>query len=252
MKAKALISAIQTHIKDFDGKQVKAFYESDLGFTDVFTEEDNYMDFFKSNLYLESHIKGHEENIETRLKTLNINIEYNQDDAEIKVIIGKLKNINIDTLPIQTDFADRMKIMLEETISMAEHKSYLGVIVFVGSILEAILLGMLKNDFAQTGKLQNDFKDLANNPPKDKHNAVKDFEDWNFNHLLQMAKKVGMYMDKESHKADLIREARNYVHPNEQIKKMNFTLDDALQSVSMLSEIIDSFKRYGKYKIVRD
>ena len=249
MNTKALISAIQTHVKDLNGQQIKYFYENNLGFTDVFTEEDNYMDFFKSDMYLENHIKDNEDEIENKLKTMNINIEYNQDDAEIKVITGKLKNINIDTLPIQTDFADRVKIMLEETISMAEHKSYLGVIVFVGSILEAILLGMLKNDFARTGKLQNDFKDLTNNPPKDKHNTVKDFEDWNFNNLLQMAKKVGMYMDKESHKADLIREARNYVHPNEPIKKMNFTLDDVLQSVSMLSEIVDSFKRYGKYKI---
>ena len=103
----------------------------------------------------------------------------------------------------------------------------------------------LQNDLIET--VVNDFKNENHvDVPQDY------FEDWNFNHLLQMAKKVGMYMDKESHKADLIREARNYVHPNEQIKKMNFTLDDALQSVSMLSEIIDSFKRYGKYKIVRD
>ena len=57
MNTKILISAIQNHVKDFDGKQVKAFYESKLGFTDVFTEEDNYMDYFKSDEYLERHIK---------------------------------------------------------------------------------------------------------------------------------------------------------------------------------------------------
>ena len=243
---KVLTNAIQSHVKPFDGKKIKRFYKK-LGFTDVFTEEDNYMDYYKSDTYLEEHIKGNEEEIETKLIALNIEISYNQEDEEIKVIINKLKSINISKLPIKSDFADRIKIMLEEAIVMAEHKSYLGVIIFVGSILEAILLGLLKNDYSRTGKLQTDFKDSTNLPPTDRHGTVKDFEDWSFNNLLQMAKKVHMYMDKEDHKANLIREARNYVHPNEQIKKQSFTSDDVLQSVSMLGEIIDSFKKYQNY-----
>ena len=56
MNKEILISAIQNHIKDFNGQEVKAFYETKLGFTDVFTEEDNYMDYFKSDEYLERHI----------------------------------------------------------------------------------------------------------------------------------------------------------------------------------------------------
>ena len=56
MKKEILISAIQNIVKNFNGQEVKAFYEKELGFTDVFTEEDNYMDYFKSEEYLERHI----------------------------------------------------------------------------------------------------------------------------------------------------------------------------------------------------
>jgi len=246
MNKEILISAIQNHIKDFNGQQVKAFYESKLGFTDVFTEEDNYMDYFKSGMYLEGHIQGNEEIIQKKLVDSNIEVLDNQEDEEIKMIVSKLKTISIDSLPIKTEFVERVKIMLEEAINMAEHKSNLGVIIFIGSILEGVILGMLKNG-TETNQLQRDFKDSANNPPK-KNGTIKEFEDWEFINYLQMAKKVGMYMDKEDHKANLIREARNFVHPNEQIKRQSFSINDALQSVLMLCEIIESFKHYGKYK----
>lgn len=247
MNKQIIISAIQTHVKDFNGKQVKSFYENNLGFTDVFTEDDNYMDYFKSEEYLDRHIQDNNETIRKKLVDLHIELSENPEDDEIKIIVTKLKTINIDSLPIKTEFVERVKIMLEEAINMAEHKSYLGVIIFVGSILEGVILGMLKNG-AETNQLQRDFKDPVNNPPK-KNGTIKEFEDWEFINYLQMAKKVGMYMDKEGHKADLIREARNYVHPNEQVKKQVFSINDALQSVLMLCEIIDSFKVYGKYKI---
>lgn len=250
MDTKALISAIQNHVKDLDGKQVKAFYESDLGFTDVFTEEDNYVDFFKlSTTYLESHIKGHEDEIETKLKALNICIEDNHDDDEIKIIIAKLKSINIDTLPVKTEYSDRVKIMLEEAKEMAEHKSYLGVIIFVGSILEAIILGMLQNDTSLTGLLQRNFQDSSNRLPNWNNN--RDFEDWKLYQLLDMADKVGLFENKKENKSkvDIIRHARNYVHPNEQIKKSTFNATDAYISVCGLDDIISAFKRYDKYKI---
>ena len=249
MNRTALISAIQTHVKDLDGKQVKAFYENDLGFTDVFTEEDNYMDYFTSDDYLKGHIQGKEDEIEAKLKALNIEISYNQEDDEIKVIINKLRNINIDPLPIKPDFADRIKIMIEEAIVMAEHKSYLGVIIFVGSILEAIILGMLKNDPSLTGQLQSDFHDPSNRLTGWNNSISRHFEDRQFYQLLAMANKFGMYNDIKinKQKADIIRYARNYVHPNEQISKSNFTSNDAYTSVGGLDDIIDSFKKYQNY-----
>lgn len=253
MNKNTLISAIQVYVKDFNGQQVKALYEKDLGFTDVFTEEDNYMDFFKSDTYLERHIEGNEEEIRKKLVNLHIEVSDNQEDDEIRIIVAKLKTININTLPIKTEFVDRVKIMFEEAINMAEHKSYLGVIIFVGSILEAIILGMLKNDPSRTGLLQSDFRNPVNQilkpdgTPKWRNN--RDFDDWKLYQLLEMADKVGMYDDKKTNKAkaDIIRLARNYVHPNEQITKSNFTSNDTYISVCCLEDIIDSFKKYGGY-----
>ena len=172
----------------------------------------------------------------------------NQEDEEIKIIAAKLKSINIHPLPIKTEFEDRIKIMLEEAILMTEHKSYLGTIIFVGSILEGIILGMLKNG-AATSQLQNDFRDSSNHPPTNRSGIVKDFEDWKLSQLLDMANLVGMYDDKKTNKAkaDIIRLARNYVHPNEQITKSYFTSNDTFISVGCLEDIIDSFKKYGRY-----
>ena len=253
MNKKITISAIQNHVKDFTGQQVKAFYENDLGFTDVFTEEDNYMDYFKSDEYLERHIESNEEEIRKKLVDLHIELSDNQEDEEIKIIAAKLKSINIHPLPIKTEFEDRIKIMLEEAITMAEHKSYLGAIIFVGSILEATILGMLKNDSSRTGLLQSNFQNPANQILKPdgtpKWRNSRDFDDWKLYQLLEMADKVGMYDDKKTNKAkaDIIRLARNYVHPNEQITKSNFTSNDTFISVGCLEDIIDSFKKYGRY-----
>ncbi|MBP5370054.1 MAG: hypothetical protein J6Z01_16545 [Bacteroidales bacterium] len=248
MNNQIIISAIQNHVKVFNGKQVKDFYENDLGFTDVFTEEDNYMDYFKSDEYLGRHINGNEEEIRKKLVNLHIELSDNQEDEEIKIIAAKLKSINIHPLPIKTEFEDRIKIMLEEAILMTEHKSYLGTIIFVGSILEGIILGMLKNG-AATSQLQNDFRDSSNHPPTNRSGIVKDFEDWKLSQLLDMANLVGMYDDKKTNKAkaDIIRLARNYVHPNEQITKSYFTSNDTFISVGCLEDIIDSFKKYGRY-----
>lgn len=253
MKTEVIIKAIQEYVKDKNGKAIKDLYVNSFGFDDVFTEEDNYMDYFKSDEYLNSHIQGNEEEIRKKLVNLHIEVSDNREDKEIEVIVAKLKSININPLPIKTEFEDRIKIMLEEAISMAEHKSYLGTIIFVGSILEASLLGMLTNDSSRTGLLQSDFHNRANQILKPdgrpKWDNSRAFEDWKLYQFLEMADKVGMYDDKKSNKAkaDIIRLARNYVHPNEQITKSNFTSNDAYISVCCLEDIIDSFKQYRRY-----
>ena len=290
MNKKALISAIQVYVKDLDGKQVKVFYENSLGFTDVFTEEDNYMDFFKSDMYLESHIKGNEDEIEDRLINLGIELNVNQDDGDIKNIKHWLKTIKVvNNLPIENTFKTRVLKMIDDAINMANAKSYLGIMIFAGSILEGILLGLLRNDKdTKTIVLRNtfvnstsapkkkdkfyspNFKDLvdfANLTPKKyyaptmetrivaqeykKANSIpdeieSDFGKWELNDLISVAQKEGFFEDKTGNKAKIIQSARNYVHPNEQVKVCDFTSENAQISVNCLVEVVKRLIDYFK------
>gem|GEM_PF-6025607 len=290
MNKKILISAIQNHVNVFNGQQVKAFYESDLGFTDVFTEEDNYMDFFKSNMYLENHIKGNEDEIEDRLIDLGIKLNEMQDDDDIKNIKRWLKTIKIvNNLPIENTFKIRVLKMIDDAINMADAKSYLGIMIFVGSVLEGILLGLLQNDKdAKTIALRNTFAnstsapkkkdkffspifkdlvDFANLTPKKyyaptmetrtvaqeykKANSIpdeieSDFGKWELNDLISVAQKEGFFEDKTGNKAKIIQSARNYVHPNEQVKVCDFTSENAQISVNCLVEVVKRLIDYFK------
>ena len=290
MNTKILISAIQARVKDFDGKQVKAFYENDLGFTDVFTEEDNYMDFFKSDMYLESHLNGNEDEIEDRLINLGIELNENQDDGDIKNIKHWLKTIKVITnLPIENTFKTRVLKMIDDAINMADAKSYLGIMVFAGSILEGILLGLLQNtNNEKTISLRNKFVNSTNAPKKKdkffspkfndlvnfanqnqskyyapsmetrivaqdykKANSIpdeieNDFGKWELNDLISVAQKEGFFEDKTGNKAKIIQSARNYVHPNEQVKTYDFTSENAQISVNCLKEVVKKLIEYFK------
>lgn len=198
MNKEILISAIQNHVKDFDGKQVKAFYESDLGFTDVYTEEDNYMDYFKSDKYLEGHIT--DINIE-RISS----VVANQIDCQHYLISDSFKGLMSDyikTLPnrIQEDLRSTdydsvitksrtlieetcIYIINDETISKSkkgdvgrlfdECKNRLGFPIQSPNDYEKQLNGVfngLKNATDSIANLRNNFSDahdnVNNNRPK--------------------------------------------------------------------------------------
>lgn len=279
MHKRVLISAIQNHVKDFDGKQIKSFYEKDLGFTDVFTEEDNYMDYFKSEMYLEGHITD-KYDIIRKLDSCGIAIP---DDDDTEYITSTLNSLRIETLPIESSFKDRVLKMREDAINMTNSKAYLGVMVFVGSMLEGILLGILQNttDSKTIGlrtlfqnstiapnkkefpKINfNDLETFVSTNAKLKTQITKkvieeymkakgivigkesDFSKWELNDLLAVAKKEGLLEDKMGRLADIIQGARNYVHPNEQVKVYDFTSANAKISVTCLEEVVNNLIRY--------
>ena len=74
MKTELTIKAIQEYVKDKNGKAIKDLYVNSFGFDDVFTEEDTYMDYFKSDEYLKSHLT--DKNIESITKKVSSNIEF--------------------------------------------------------------------------------------------------------------------------------------------------------------------------------
>ena len=280
MNKQILISAIQNHIKNFNGQQVKAFYETELGFTDVFTEEDYYMDYFKSDEYLERHITDEYE-IVRKLEKQGISISYYDDNNDY--IKSTLNSLRISTLPIEKEFKDRVLKMRDDSVNMVDAKAYLGIMVFVGSILEGILLGILQNTSdPKTISLRTLFQNSTSAPNKKEYPQISfndletfvgtnthlktqttrkvveaymkangivigkesDFRKWDLNDLLAVAKKEGLLEDKMGRLADIIQGARNYVHPNEQVKVCDFTSANAKISVTCLEEVVNNLMSY--------
>ena len=94
MKKEIIIKAIKKHVKDFNGIDLKSFYE-ELGFDDVYTVDDSYMDYFKSDDYLKSHIT--ENNIEAITNKIITKIDF--DSYLITKEIHKISLDYVKNLP---------------------------------------------------------------------------------------------------------------------------------------------------------
>ncbi len=280
MNKEIIIKAIKTHVKDFKGIDLKSFYE-ELGFDDVYTADDSYMDYFKSKDYLESHVTDIER---TKHLLENHGITIPMDD-NIEYIKDTLNSLRINSLPIREDFKNRVLKMKDEAVKMADAETFLGIMVYAGSILEGILLGLLQNtdnsnsnisilndirrDFSNSSKVpskkefpspkyndlnnfvqvQYNTSELSNQKTSDvvkKYNEINgirppketDYGKWEFVDLLNVAKDVRLFDDGTNNLANIIRDARNYVHPNKQVSTCDFTSANAKISVTCLEEVV--------------
>ncbi len=262
MKKEIIIKAIKNHVKDFNGIDLKSFYE-ELGFDDVYTADDSYMDYFKSKDYLESHITDCE-----RTKHLldDHGITIPMDD-NIEYIKDTLISLRINSLPIREDFKNRVLKVRDEAVKMADAEAFLGVIVFVGSMLEGILVGILLNtDNNEAINLHRQFVSSPSAPDKKefpspvfnnlisfvnqqqdasqllsqqtfkvvtRYNTANQIQrgkennisDWKFKNLLDVARNVQLFDSITSNSSQSIRDARNFIHLNKQVEDNNTTFE---------------------------
>lgn len=287
MRTEKFIELIQKHVEGFDCTKLKSFYEH-LGFTDVYIDSDEYLDYYTDEKYLKGHILGNEEDIEDKLIANKVLIVDNQEDEDIDNIKRWLKTLKrIDDLPLEDGCKSRVLKMIDDAIKNIDAKSYLGVMIFVGSILEGILLGLLSNvKNPKTSSLRNRFlnsqdakkvyyspifrdlvqfanqdepkfysfetKDVVEQFKKNNSNSTsdkteQDFGKWDLNDYLKVVKREGFLETKTIDSSVIIQQARNYVHPNEQvkhIKKFDFTIQNTIKSVLCLKEVVEKLKQY--------
>jgi len=155
-------------------------------------------------------------------------------------ISSKVEDFSIPTLP-RLAFAGWDQNVLNvlnhrifEVEALLKINAWLSAIILTGSILEGVLLNLAQKH----PKLYNS----AKASPKGKDGKSKLFSEWNLGALIDVAREVGHIREDASKFSHYLKEFRNYVHVNQQIKA-NFSPDrvTALLCIITLKTSLDRF-----------
>ena len=167
------------------------------------------------DLILDRNLLDSARNIVERLRTQTS--ESNPETAEGEFLSEKFAIPNIRKLPVNTQVVSLVEERLREAHLSLNAGAYLAVIVLCGSVLEAVLLGAAQKDPARFNK--------AKATPRKDDGSAKRFYEWSLGQLIDVAHEAGLLkldIKKFSHG---LRDFRNYIHPNEQLKS-EFTPDE--------------------------
>ena len=144
-----------------------------------------------------------------------------------------IKMLKLEDLALNENIELLVKQRIEEIYKCIENNIALGAIFLIGSTLEGLLL-----DLAY--KYSDKFKNA-------KAGIEKDFEYWNLEKLITVSCELN-FIDKDvndiSHN---LRNYRNYIHPNKQIKeKFNPDIDTAKIFLQVLIAVINDLKNIDK------
>jgi len=79
-----------------------------------------------------------------------------------------------------------------------------------GSTIEGLLFGFAK-------KFPKSFN-CSSSAPKDKNDKIKPFKNWTLTDLINVSYSLGLLNEDIKKHSHSVREFRNYIHPNEQLK----------------------------------
>lgn len=92
-----------------------------------------------------------------------------------------------------------------------EAGAYLATVILLGSILEGVLLSKIEQNPAQANK--------ASSCPKDRSGKPLPFPDWKLQNLIEVAHECGWLKKQYKDFSHVIRDYRNFVHPNKERKE---------------------------------
>ncbi|MEF2174934.1 MAG: hypothetical protein V3575_00560 [Candidatus Absconditabacteria bacterium] len=124
--------------------------------------------------------------------------------------LNKEYQIDIKQLGLNNDMLLILQNRLDEINVCINNKCLLSSIILMGSTIEGLLLDLANRNpkkFNQSSK-----------SPKDKNGIVKTFSLWSLSNLIDVSYDIG-YIDLDVKKfSHSVRDFRNYIHPNQQIK----------------------------------
>ncbi len=123
---------------------------------------------------------------------------------------------SINKLPVETSVAKIIESRLKEANTVLSAGAYLSVVFLCGSVLEAVLLGSARREPERFNRSQIS--------PKDKSKKVKAIHEWKLNELIDVACDIGVINPDVKKFSHGLRDFRNYIHPQEQLKS-GFTPD---------------------------
>lgn len=120
-------------------------------------------------------------------------------------------NFDINNLNIEDSLKPIISARIAEINKNLEAKAYLSVVILSGSTLEGVLLGIAKNNLQKFNTTQA--------APKHKDTGVvKHFGEWGLSNFIDVACELGLLQVDTKKFSHTLREFRNYIHPNEQLK----------------------------------
>jgi len=132
-------------------------------------------------------------------------------------------NIDFQKLPIEGSLLPIIEERWEEAKRCAKSEAYLSVVILLGSLLEAVLLG------AATGK-PREFNQSSAAPQKD--GKVLHFAQWSLANFIDAAHEIGLLNEDVKKFSHALRAFRNYIHPYEQMIS-RFTPDKDTANISL-------------------
>ena len=145
------------------------------------------------------------------LKIVNRLLNEKYINSPTKDVFLKKKFI-IDTLKLNLspEYLDIIEQRINEIEICLKNDAPLAAIFLCGSVLEGLLL-------SYANKYPKIFNS-AKSAPKDKSGEIKKFQNWTLNNFIDVAYEIGIFgLDVKKYSQSL-REFRNYIHPNEQLK----------------------------------
>jgi len=118
--------------------------------------------------------------------------------------------LDITQVDVPVDFQSVIADRLEEVETCCESGAPLAVVILCGSTLEGLLYEVAKNHPA-------DYNRTATAPRRD--GRVRPFPEWTLNDLLNTSRELGVLGEDVSKFAHSVREFRNYIHPQQQVKE---------------------------------
>lgn len=148
--------------------------------------------------------------------------------------------LNISSITINEELKNIINARLKEIELCINHGTYLAATILIGSTLEGILLNIAQVNIKNFNQ--------SNSSPKNKEGKTLILEKWTLSNLIDTAHEL-KYLDKDvkdfSH---ILRDFRNYIHPNHQLK-CNFMPDEDTTKICwqvLRAAVADIIKRIGK------
>jgi hypothetical protein len=130
--------------------------------------------------------------------------------------------IALDTLNLDTSLTETLTLRLTEIKKCLSIEAPLSVIFLCGSTLEGLLTGLANKNIG----LYN----MAISAPK-KDGRVKSHHEWTLSNLIDVSCEVGYIKEDVKKFSHSLRDFRNYIHPNEQVRN-RFNPDHHTSTIS--------------------
>lgn len=150
-------------------------------------------------------------------------------------------NFNVDINSLKLD--DRIRAVIQARLDEIDRcicaDAPLAAIFLVGSVLEGILLSIAKSYPQKFNTAKSAPKDSATK-------KTRKFSDWTLNDLIDVAAEIGILKPDVKKFSHVVRDFRNYIHPNQQVIEQFFPdKQTALICFQVLKAAIVQIGEYG-------